>query len=182
MIKVAIVVGNPKPMSRTRRIAEMVVERLLDAGTYDLQVIDLADHSGEMLPAPSERVRAHHDAIASSDLLIVASPTYKATYTGLLKVFLDPLRPNALHRVVAIPVMTGASAAHSMAAEFHLAPLLRELGATVPSGGAYFIVNDAEDIESQVGAAAAKLESTFVLLRSLVVSGNENAGNAINDD
>ncbi|MEO2118759.1 MAG: NAD(P)H-dependent oxidoreductase, partial [Microbacterium sp.] len=88
-LKVAVVVGNPKPASRTRKIAELLVEKLLDQGTYEAQVIDLADYTNEIFAWPSEVMGSLNAVVADSDLAIFASPTYKATYTGLLKAFLD---------------------------------------------------------------------------------------------
>ena len=84
-LKVAVVVGNPKPASRTRKIAELLVEKLLDQGTYEAQVIDLADYTNEIFAWPSEVMGSLNAVVADSDLAIFASPTYKATYTGLLK-------------------------------------------------------------------------------------------------
>ena len=89
MLKITILVGNPKPQSRTLKLAETLVDELLVAGTYDLRVIDLAEYSSHIFEWPSAEMSALNQAVADSDLLVVASPTYKATYTGLLKSFLD---------------------------------------------------------------------------------------------
>ncbi|WP_195176113.1 NADPH-dependent FMN reductase [Mesorhizobium sp. INR15] len=179
-LKISILVGNPKPMSRTRGIAERFVEVLIGNDPHECGTTDLAEQSNRVFPMPAEHLAALHQTLAGSNLLVVASPTYKATYTGLLKIVLDQLRPNALQGVVAIPLMTGASAAHAMAVEFHLAPLLRELGATVPFSGAYFIVN--EDTEKSVRAAVAKLRSQLELVRSLEFTGGKNVGSVIDGE
>ncbi|MEO5757725.1 MAG: NAD(P)H-dependent oxidoreductase [Mesorhizobium sp.] len=178
-LKISILVGNPKPMSRTRGIAERFVEVLIGNDPHECGTIDLAEQPDRVFPMLAEHLAALHQTLAGSNLLVVASPTYKATYTGLLKIVLDQLSPNALQGVVAIPLMTGASAAHAMAVEFHLAPLLRELGATVPFSGAYFIVNETEDTEKSVRAAVAKLRSQLELVRSLEFTGGKNVGSVI---
>jgi FMN reductase len=72
----------------------------------------------------------------------VASPTYKASYTGLLKSFLDWFDTTSLEGVTVIPVMTGAGAHHALAVEVHLRPVLVELGASLPTRGLY--VTEAE--------------------------------------
>jgi FMN reductase len=133
-----ILVGNPKPASRTRHVAEAVAE-VLGVREVDRTVIDLADHADQMFRWPSDEMADLAETVAASDLLIVASPTYKATYTGLLKAFLDRFGSDALAGVTAVPVMTGASAGHSMAPDAHLRPLLVELGALVPSRSLYFV-------------------------------------------
>jgi len=70
-----------------------------------------------------------------SDLVVVASPTYKATYTGILKSFFDRYNSDALVGTVSIPVMTGAAPIHALAPEVHLRPLLVELGSSTPTRG-----------------------------------------------
>ena len=69
--------------------------------------------------------------------MIFGSPTYKATYTGLLKLFLDQFPPDGLGGIVAIPLMLGAGPAHALAPELHLKPVLAELGAVCPTPGLY---------------------------------------------
>ena len=77
------------------------------------------------------------DGIRSCALVVVASPTYKASYTGLLKSFLDWFSTTSLQGVTVVPVMTGAGAHHALAVEVHLRPVLVELGATLPTRGLY---------------------------------------------
>ncbi|WP_171059161.1 MULTISPECIES: hypothetical protein [unclassified Arthrobacter] len=48
-LQVSIVVGNPKPNSRTRQVAEALLAKLLATADYDLQVIDLVDYLDEVL-------------------------------------------------------------------------------------------------------------------------------------
>jgi len=155
-LKVAVVVGNPKPRSRTRRVAEMLVEKLLSPGSFELEVVDLADHAGEIFAWPSERMAALNASVAQADLVVFASPTYKATYTGLLKAFLDRYPANGLAGVTAIPVHTGADFTHAMGPTVTLAPLLAELGATVPGRGFYLALSQMEHLDEVVGAAAAE--------------------------
>ncbi len=70
--------------------------------------------------------------------MVVASPTFKATYTGVLKLFLDQFATgDGLAGVVAVPLMLGAGPAHALAPEVFLKPVLVELGATVPAPALY---------------------------------------------
>ena len=73
--------------------------------------------------------------MAGADVLVVSSPTYKGSYTGLLKAFLDLLGPSALAGTEAVPVMLGGAPDHKLAVDVHLTPLLLELGASVPARG-----------------------------------------------
>ncbi|MCD4532898.1 NAD(P)H-dependent oxidoreductase [Nocardioides sp. cx-169] len=164
MMHVTIVVGNPKAGSRTRQVAEALAHKLLAPGSYDLEVIDLAEHTSEIFAWPSATMAELNARVAASDLVLVASPTYKATYTGLLKAFLDRYPSNGLRGVVAIPVMTGADLAHSMGPDVNLAPLLTELGASVPLRGLYFVTSNMDRLDELMGAAATGYRATFEVL------------------
>jgi FMN reductase len=109
-------------------------------------VVDLALYSDQIFKWPSDQVAELSESVAQCDLLVVASPTYKATYTGLLKSFLDRYPMNGLDGVIAIPVMTGASQQHAMSIDVGLRPLLVELGASVPTRGLYFVIAQMEEM------------------------------------
>ncbi|GAA4556900.1 NAD(P)H-dependent oxidoreductase [Pseudonocardia xishanensis] len=171
-MRVTVVVGNPKPRSRTREVGEALVERLLPGCAPE--VIDLVDHAGELFAWPSETMDGLTARVASSDLVVIASPTYKATYTGLLKAFLDRYPANGLAGVVALPVLTGAGPAHSLGVNVHLAPLLAELGATVPGRGAYIVTSTADRGDQAVAEAADRFGAS--LARATAVGRSLMAG------
>ena len=152
MLNVTILVGNPKPGSRTLLVAQTLVERMLTPGSYTTTVIDLTEHSSHIFEWPSDVMTALSATVAESNLLLVASPTYKATYTGLLKAFLDRYPAASLANVVAVPIMTGADLGHSMGPEVNLRPLLVELGASVPTRGLYFVTSEMDRLEERVDA------------------------------
>src|SRR5262245_38460126 len=77
------------------------------------------------------------DALLAAELVVVATPIYRATYSGLLKVFLDLLPNGALTGKVAIPIASGGSLGHQLAIDHGLRPLLGSLGATVVATGVY---------------------------------------------
>ncbi len=151
-MRTAVVVGNPKAESRTLRVAlavaDVLAERLGDsAGRL---VVDLAVVATELFDPEARRVNEQVDAVAASDLIIVASPTFKATYTGLLKSFFDRYTTDALARSVAVAVMTGAAPIHALAPEIHLRPLLVELGASTPTRGLYVTEQQFDDLDAVV--------------------------------
>jgi FMN reductase len=153
-MSVAVVVGNPKAGSRTLRVAIAVADALADRGPHPHHIIDLADIASELFDSESATVDDHLTAVASSDLVVVASPTYKATYTGLLKSFLDRYGNNALDRTVCVTVMTGAAPIHALAPEVHLRPLLVELGASIPARGLYVTESQLENLDQVIAAWA----------------------------
>lgn len=150
-MKVTVLVGNPKPDSRTLKLANAVADRLSDAGDQRV-VIDLADCVNDLFKWPSIEMEDLSNQVASSDILVVASPTYKATYTGLLKSFLDRYGKDGLGGVLAVPVMSGADATHTLAPELGLRPLLVELGAYVPTRSLYFSMPNMDRIDEVLDA------------------------------
>jgi FMN reductase len=149
-------------------VATTVVQNLLGDGSYELSVIDLADYSGHVFEWPSAEMATLSETVANSHLLVVATPTYKATYTGLLKAFLDRYSHNGLRGVTAIPVMTGADATHSMGVDVNLRPLLIELGASVPTKGLYFITSQMDRLDEIVSSWAQENVAVLRLLQPLV--------------
>jgi FMN reductase len=136
-VSVAVVVGNPKPRSRTYQAAHLVAERLTGRAA-DLS-IDLTDLGAALLDWSDTGVTALVSAVQASSLVVVASPTYKATYTGLLKLFLDRFGGGSLAGVTAVPVMLGGHWKHALAADLLLKPVLVELGATCPTAGLFLL-------------------------------------------
>jgi FMN reductase len=168
MLQLAVVVGNPKPKSRTFVIAEAVAERIAAAtGATVTHTVDLCDHAQDIFTWPHEGLASLTERVAASHLIVVASPTYKAAYTGLLKAFLDRYPNNALAGVTAVPVMTGGSAHHTMAIDSALRPVLVELGASVPTRGLYFVMSQMEALDAVVDAWADENMST---IRKLLAS------------
>ncbi|WP_375432327.1 NADPH-dependent FMN reductase [uncultured Friedmanniella sp.] len=126
--------GNPRAGSRTSLVARAVAERVAGlAGSAEIVAVELADLAPYLFAAERPGVDATLTTVAASTVLVVATPVYKASYTGLLKSFLDLYGTNGLAGVTAVPVVVSGSPAHSLAGEVHLRPLLVELGASVPT-------------------------------------------------
>jgi FMN reductase len=151
---ISVVVGNPKAGSRTLGVAIAVADALSAVGAdpNDHRIVDLAEVASELFDFNSTVVGELLEAVASSDLVVVASPTYKATFTGLLKAFLDRYANDALARTVCVPVMTGAAPIHALATEVHLRPLLVELGASIPARGLYVTEQQFDDLDTVITA------------------------------
>ncbi|SDI80716.1 FMN reductase [Frankineae bacterium MT45] len=141
-MKVAVVAGNPKPNSRTLAAATLVAERL--TGRAPETVVDVVTLGPGLLGWGDPAVTAAVESVRQSDYLICASPTYKATYTGLLKLFLDQFPSNGLEGVTAFALMLGAGPQHALAPELLLKPVLAELGASLPSRALYLLDSEWE--------------------------------------
>ena len=137
---VTVLVGNPKPRSRTYLAAHAVAKAL--TGHEPDRAIDLVDFGAALLDWSDTEVAQAIDEVRASDIVIVASPTYKATYTGLLKLFLDRIGGGALAGVTAVPLMLGGHWRHGLAADLLLKPVLVEIGATCPAAGLFLLDSD----------------------------------------
>ena len=156
MSGVAAVVGNPRPGSRTRAAALQLRDAIAaERDTTETPLVDLAALGAELLDRDSTARAEALQTAASADVLVVASPTYKATYTGLLKLFFDAYGPAPLAGVTAVPLMVGAAPIHALAVDVHLTPLLLELGAAVPRRGLYVLESELGDFAARARRFAA---------------------------
>ncbi|WP_158375953.1 NADPH-dependent FMN reductase [Cellulosimicrobium cellulans] len=137
---VVAVSGNPRAGSRTLAAARAAAERLAAltsaepaTATAAVEVVDLATLAGELLAPAHPATDAALARVAAADVAVIATPVYKASYTGLLKAFLDLYGPDGLAGVVAVPLVVSGNPAHALAGEVHLRPVLVELGAVVPA-------------------------------------------------
>jgi FMN reductase len=158
LLNVVIVCGNPKVNSRTLGVAEEVARQAASSVGRDnnvsTHIIDLGNLGGRLFDFSCDAVKAEVAAVAAADLAIIASPTYKATYTGLLKSFLDWFGQTGMADVVAVPVMVGGSAIHALAPEVFLRPLLVEVGAIVPTRGLFILDSELDGLTETVNAWA----------------------------
>lgn len=101
--------------------------------------IDLADLPADALLGrrASADVQQALAMVASADIVAVSTPVYRATYSGLLKVFCDLFAPGALVGKVAIPIATGGGPAHALCIDHGVRPLLASVGAVVVAAGIY---------------------------------------------
>lgn len=154
--RIAVVVGNPKPASRTLNVAMTVAGAAARAAGLPadapVDVIELAGLGPQLFDWSSSEVRSATEMLAGSRLAVVATPVYKATYTGLLKSFLDWFAQTGLAGVTVVPVMVGASATHALAVEVHLRPLLVEIGASVPTRGLFVLEQELDDLDATIDA------------------------------
>jgi FMN reductase len=66
--------------------------------------------------------------VAKADVVVIATPIYKAAYSGLLKAFLDLLPQDGLQHKAVVALATGGSQAHFLAVDYALKPVLSALG------------------------------------------------------
>jgi len=151
---IVVLVGNPSPASRTLDTAVRVATRLAALADVvdDPDVIDLAHHKEQLLGWQSPATEALKQGILTARAVVVATPTYKATYTGLLKLFLDQFAKDEWNGMPTVALMTGGSPHHALAVDVHLTPVLVEIGASLPARGLYLAGAEIDDPDPTIDA------------------------------
>ncbi|MET0415458.1 MAG: NAD(P)H-dependent oxidoreductase [Actinoplanes sp.] len=158
MSRIVVLSGNPRPGSRTSVLAT-AVGRALAADGPAPAVIEVGELGPGLLTPGDEATAAAVQALRDAELLVVATPTYKGSYTGVLKVLLDQLPAQALAGKRAVPVVTAGVPPQAAAAEALLRQLLTELGAEV-AAGLPVVEADLPDSEAIAGKYAASFSSS----------------------
>jgi FMN reductase len=130
---IVTIAGSPTENSRSTRLLELATLRLRGEGfrTENIAVREL--NAAELLSAntKNDRIAAALRTVADAHVVIIATPVYKASYSGLLKTFLDLLPQTGLANKAVLPIATGGSSAHLLALDYALRPVLAALGARI---------------------------------------------------
>lgn len=132
--------GSLSRPSRTRALVDLVTSRAAaqigaTAATYDLTDLQPALGAAATLDDLGGLPRAIVDSILSADALIVGSPVYKGSYTGLFKHLFDLIDPAALAGKPVLLTATGGGEKHALVIEHQLRPLFGFFEAvTLPTG------------------------------------------------
>ena len=130
--------GSPAARSKSRTLLEHALAALTERGA-STTLVDLAALPADALLGRT-RASAVDDAlarVAGATIIVASTPVYRATYTGLLKVFFDLFPLNALANKTAIAIATGGSPAHQLVIDHGLRPLFASVGAVVTPTAVY---------------------------------------------
>lgn len=114
MAKLVIISGSPSPASRLNGVLQSIESVLQQEGLGPewIRVHELPPEDLVYTRFESLAISAANRLIEQADGLVVATPIYKAAYTGVLKAFLDLIPQRGLEGKVIMPVAIGSSAAH----------------------------------------------------------------------
>jgi FMN reductase len=158
MTRIAAVLGSVTPPGRLNASLSAALKRANDAG-HDVELLDLANLR---LDFADGRPPAEHgddsarvvEAISAAEVVVLASPVYRGTYTGALKNFLDLLPVEALLGKPVGIVAMGATTHHYLGVDFHLRDVLAWFGALVAPTSVY--LSSADFNEGRPSEAAAQ--------------------------
>jgi FMN reductase len=128
---ILLLAGSPSSPSRSTRLLHYTGEQLALLGhrTHGLQVRDLPATALVQADFGHAGLIAARALVADADALVIATPVYKAAYSGVLKAFLDLLPQDGLKGKLVLPLATGGSQSHMLALDYALRPVLSALGA-----------------------------------------------------
>jgi FMN reductase len=135
-VEAVLISGSPNAASKSRTLLEHARARL-EAADCATTFVDLTT-----IPADALLGRRTNDggvtgalaAISAAQVVIASSPTYRATYSGLLKAFFDLLPQDALAGKIGVPILTGGGSWHQLALDHSFRPLFASVGATTVNG------------------------------------------------
>lgn len=130
-MRVITLAGSPRFPSRSTALLTVSQHRLEQRG---VEIIPWNLHNfrpEDLLYArfDSPALLALKEDLAGADGVIVATPIYKASFSGALKTLLDLLPERALEHKVVLPLATGGTVAHMLAVDYALKPVLSALKA-----------------------------------------------------
>lgn len=139
--------GRP---SKTRALVDLALAKAQTRfggriDSYDLGDLQPALGQATTLDDLPASARAIIEAILQADALVLASPVYKGSYTGLFKHLIDLIPPTALRGKPVLLAATGGGDKHALVVEHHLRPLLAFFEAASLPTGIYAGPADFED-------------------------------------
>jgi FMN reductase len=168
MTSIVGVSGSPTSPSRTSALVGAVVAAFAEHTGGTGTVIELGPLLGELGAGPHRgdlggRARDALDAVENADLVVVGSPAYRATYTGLFKLFFDHVGQYALQDTPVVLTATGGSDRHALLVEHQMRPLFGFFQALTLPLGIFANEGDfedyqvaSEDLKSRINTAVTR--------------------------
>lgn len=141
MARILILSGSPSKTSRLNGIIQYV-QKVLEGKGAQVEWINVSNLPAEDLISArfdSPAIQQANESVEKADAVIVASPVYKASYTGVLKTYLDLLPQKGLAQKVILPLFIGGSIAHLLSIDYALKPVLSVLGTRTILAGVYVV-------------------------------------------
>lgn len=136
-MKLATIYGSPTPPGKLARALGLVEHEIRESRS-DWTVQRIAP-TGPVSPVAATWSDDAVDTVASSDAVVVASPVFRGSITGTLKLLFDML-PNEALRSKPVGILTVAAAPHHfLSAERHLRDILSWFGALTAPNSAFFV-------------------------------------------
>lgn len=129
MTSFLLVSGSPSTPSRTAALLDDVAEQIeaLGQDATRLEVLDLPANALLRADAHHPAIRGAIAAVELAGALVIGTPVYKASFSGVLKTFLDVLPQKAFTGKSVLPLAAGGTNAHLLSIDYALRPVLQSL-------------------------------------------------------
>ncbi|EDL66737.1 NADPH-dependent FMN reductase [Bacillus sp. SG-1] len=122
--------------------------------TLETELLDLKDYDVEMvkgypLEQYNEDTQNVVQKILSADMLVIGTPIYQASISGVLKNLFDHIPQEAFDGKVVGMVATAGSEKHYLVSEYHLKPIIAFLKGTLPARNV-FVHNSCFDEKNKI--------------------------------
>ncbi len=136
-LRAVAVSGSPRAPSKSKLLAELMLAALARGGC-ETRMIDVAELPADALVARASapEMDAALAAVGEAQIVVAASPTYRALYTGVMKSFFDLMPHGLLANKICVPIHTAGSPQHFLTIEYGMRPLFASLDG-VPIAGVY---------------------------------------------
>lgn len=130
-MSILLIAGSPSERSRSAALLDAVQLHLELRGAQVERVLirDLSPQALVLADVAHPSIAQAVAKVARAQAIVVATPIYKAAYSGVLKLFLDLLPQTAFKGKTVLPMATGGSPNHMLALDYALRPVLQSLGA-----------------------------------------------------
>lgn len=150
-VKITVVTAGLGTPSSTRILADQLAEAVTGAvrsrgRDADVDVVELRPLAHELADAmltgfAAGDLEAALAQVRDADALVVVSPVFQGSYSGLFKMFFDVLEPEALTAKPVLLAATAGTARHSLVLEYAMRPLFAYLKAA-PLATAVFAASE----------------------------------------
>lgn len=176
MSKVLTIAGSPSNSSRSSSVLKFS-RAVLEENGLDISHLSVKDIPPEDLVYAnfeSEAVKMAQSMIEQAQAVIIGTPVYKASYTGVLKALLDLMPQYALSGKTILPIATGGTITHLLSIDYAMKPLFSVLGATNILRGVFILDSQMQrdsdgnvtldaDIQVRLKESLAELVSSITL-------------------
>ncbi|TWD93446.1 FMN reductase [Neobacillus bataviensis] len=172
MSKITIISGSPSEHTRLNGVLDEVV-RHLEGINIIPDIIHVRNLPAEDLIQAkfnSEEIVRANKKVEDSNIIVILTPVYKASFTGVLKTYLDLLPQNGLEGKTVLPIAIGGTFGHLLMLDYALKPVLSALGAAHILKGAFILDSQIKKIENNQykidEAAKNRLETPLNFLKN----------------
>lgn len=183
MSHVVVISGGLGSPSSTRVLSDDIVARLRESlamkgESLEATVVELRELAHPIIDAmltgfPTGELAKVVEKVAEAAALVVVSPTFSASISGLVKSFFDILETGTLTGKPALMAATGGTERHSLMIDFAMRPLLSYLGALPVRTGVFAATSDFGG--PQAGALAGRVRQAADELADAIVGAPRKA-------